>query len=184
VEAESFKGNMLDGERIEHGAIKVLSVNVNKTFTKGLKFYEEETGTDEVKIARCRTACYTDVTCSVWLYNQKGCYVEMLPDNEKGETTEDGPLATSIVAGETIEHYCPLYTPPTGPAPEDGPPWGYIGAGAGLGALAVGGAVYALKKKPKVKATRAVKVTPATRDVPEPVLPPKKKKPVKYILIG
>merc|ERR1719421_947627 len=50
---EQFQGNLKDGERIQHGAVRVIQNN-SFIWTKGLKHYPEEQGDESYKIARCK----------------------------------------------------------------------------------------------------------------------------------
>jgi hypothetical protein len=141
--------DMIEGERIMHGAVKVLNLSTTVGFYKGLAPYHEQEGTEEEKIARCKLACYTDVGCSVWQYGKKGCYVEQLPDNEKGELVTEGPLFENLVNGEIVEHYCPLYVAPAAVPEDEGLPWLAIGLGGGFGALALAAVGFVMAKKKK-----------------------------------
>jgi len=153
---KAFERDLVDGERIQHGFIKVVSQNDFETL--GLKPYPESTGTEEEKTARCKEFCYTDVSCTVWQYGADGCWLEHGPYNFATGTKNDSVFAKSMVAGETIEHTCPPYVEP------EGLPWPWIIAGIVLGLLALAALIYFLQKKPKVKKTRAIKTTPK----PEP----------------
>lgn len=152
----NFEEDLLAGQRMQHGFIKVVSTD-SKIQTIGLRHYPEKTGTQEEQIARCKDNCYTTVTCTVWQYGSDGCWVEHGPDHYKKSTTTNGTWAAGMIAGETIEHTCPPYVAP-------GMPWGWIIAGIVLGLLALAAIVYLLRPKPKVKKTRAVKIEPK----PEP----------------
>merc|ERR1719265_273302 len=114
---KKFEADLVDGERIQHGFVKVVATN-SKMETIGLKRLKEDTGDDASKISRCKEFCYTDVTCTVWQYGSSGCWMEHLPTNAKGETNTDSDFAKSMVAGETVEKTCPTYK-----APEEGLPW-------------------------------------------------------------
>jgi hypothetical protein len=156
---QKFEEDLVAGERIQHGFIKVTATN-SKMETLGLKHLREDTGDEASKIARCKEFCYSDVSCGVWQYGADGCWIEHLPQNPKGETKTDSDWAAGMLAGETVEKVCPPYKQP------DGLPWPWIISGIVIGLLALGAIVYALQKKPKVKKTRAVKVEPK----PEPVV--------------
>jgi len=157
-----FEGDLLAGQRLQHGFIKVVSTNA-KMETIGLLKYPETSGTEAEQIERCKMYCYTGITCTVWQYGKDdGCWVEHGPSNLKGEVKTDSDWAKTMVTGETIEHTCPPYVAP------DGLPWPWIIAGIVLGVLALAAILYALlKKTPKTKKTRAVKIEPK----PEPVVP-------------
>jgi len=158
----NFEEDLVAGQRLQHGFIKVVSTN-SKVETVGLKHYPEKTGTEAEQIARCKNDCYTDVTCTVWQYGSDGCWVEHYTSPAKSTSTES-EWAKAMITGETIEHTCPPYV-----KPDDGLPWGWIIAGIILGSL---GSCYhlvaALQKKPKVKKTRAVKIEP--KEDPKPVV--------------
>jgi len=156
---QSFERDLKGGERIQHGFVKVVSVNENVE-TLGLKLYTESTGTEDEKVARCKEFCYTDVTCTVWQYGSDGCWLEHAPSNIKKGTKEGSDWAKTMVAGETIEHTCPPYVEPAGL------PWPWIIAGIILGLLALAAIIYFLQKKPKVKKTRAIKTTPKPEPLP------------------
>merc|ERR1711935_899835 len=81
--------------------------------TIGLKNYKEATGTDAEKIARCKLACYTDSTCTVWQFGSKdGCWVEHQPDFAATSTDKESVWAKEeFVQGQNIEHTCPPYKP-------------------------------------------------------------------------
>lgn len=155
----NFEEDLVGGQRIQHGFIKVTKEN-SKQETKGLKHYPEETGTQAEQIARCKNDCYTDTSCTVWQYGKDGCWVEHLPTNPKKEVVTDSEWAKGMIQGETIEHTCPPYVP------EEGLPWPWIIAGIILGLLALAAIIYALQKKPKVKKTRAVKIEPKPEPAP------------------
>jgi len=153
------ENTLIAGQRLQHGDVKVVSTDSGQE-TMGLKHYLEKTGTDEEKVARCKLACYTDVSCSVWQYAMDGCWYEttMKGNFTKGEVKTDSTFAAAMKDGETIEHVCP-------PKPEPFP-WPWVIAGIILGLLALAALIYFLcAKKPKVKKTRAVKIEPK----PEPV---------------
>jgi len=157
----SFEAELLAGQRLQHGFIKVVSTNV-KMETRGLLHYTETTGDEAERIKRCKGYCYTGITCTVWQFGKDGCWVEHGPDNLKEKAKNDSDWAKGMIAGETIEHTCPPYVAP------DGLPWPWIIAGIVLGVLALAAILYALlKKTPKTKKTRAVKIEPK----PEPVVP-------------
>jgi len=153
----SFEDDLIAGERIQHGYIKLVSTN-SKLETLGLHHFPETTGDKASQIARCREFCETDATCTVWQYGSNGCWVEHAPFYLATGSTTNSTWAENMVAGETLEHTCPPYVP------EEGLPWPWIIAGIVLGLLALGALVYFLSKKPKVKKTRAVKIEPK----PEP----------------
>lgn len=147
--------NLIAGQRLQHGDVKVVSTDSGQE-TTGLKKYLEKTGTDEEKIARCKLACYTDVSCSVWQYAMDGCWYEttMKGNFTKGEVKTDSPFAKAMKNGETIEHICP-------PKPDDIVLGLWVIAGIVLALLALCACLYFLcAKKPKVKKTRAVKIEP------------------------
>jgi len=148
------ENTLIAGQRLQHGDVKVVSTDSGQE-TMGLKHYLEKTGTDEEKVARCKLACYTDVSCSVWQYAMDGCWYEttMKGNFTKGEVKTDSTFAAAMKDGETIEHVCP-------PKPEPFP-WPWVIAGIILGLLALAAILYFLcAKKPKVKKTRAVKIEP------------------------
>jgi len=159
-----FEGDLLDGELIQHGFVKVVSTNDFET--KGLKHFVEKTGDDATKKARCSQICYTDSTCTVWQYGSDGCWIEHLPTNAAGDATPNSTWSKTMLGGETIEHTCPPYVP------EEGLPWPWIIAGIILGLLALGALAYFLMKKPKVKKTRAVKIEPKPAPAPVPLFIP------------
>jgi len=156
----SFEKDLEAGQRLQHGFIKVVSTNV-KMETMGLLHYPETTGTEPEQIERCKQYCYTGVTCTVWQFGKDGCWVEHGPKNLKEKAKNDSDWAKGMIAGETIEHTCPPYVAP------DGLPWPWIIAGIVLGVLALAAILYALlKKTPKTKKTRAVKIEPKPEPVP------------------
>lgn len=169
-EAEFAEQTLIGGERIQHGAVRIISPN-NKTETLGLKNYKEKTGTQEEQIVRCELACTTDVTCSVWEFAPTtGCWVETLPTNPRGKPVRDSEYALAMLAGENLEHYCPA--PPV-PPEEDEFPWPWVIAGIILALIALAAIIYALtQKKPKVKKTRAVSITPQQAAPPPKPKPP------------
>lgn len=168
---EEFAGDLKDGERVQHGAVKVLANNTF-IFYEGLHWYEEDTGNETEKIARCKLACYTTVACSVWQYNKDGCYIEdslsPLTSANKASPKTEGDIAKTMNNGQTIEHYCPFYVPPE---PEEGLPWAWIISGIVLGLLALAAILYSMKKTPKVKKTRAVTITPKKEEPEEEEIP-------------
>lgn len=157
----TFDNALIGGERIQHGNVRVVSKNVG-TETMGLKKYVEDTGNESAKITRCRLACHGDIACTTWQYAEDACWKEE-EGNPKGEVRNTSDFAKAMKYGETIEHYC---APP--PEPEEPFPWLLVGLGILAGLLALGAILYyLLKKTPKVKKTRAVKITP--KEEPEPV---------------
>lgn len=149
---EKFEGDLLAGESLQHGFVKVVSAGTAETM--GLKHFVEKTGTDEEKLERCKKICYTDCTCTVWQYGADGCWIEHLPTFAKGETKPDSEWTKGMLGGETIEHTCPPYVEP------EGLPWPWIIAGIIVALLALAAIAYFCMKKPKVKKTRAVKIEP------------------------
>jgi hypothetical protein len=146
-----------EGQRIQHGAIKVVKdlTLAPATWYKGLLKFEnfKQDATDTDKAVRCQKQCYIDVTCTVYQYSSaKGCFVESLPDNKKGEVAEEGFAAyETYMAGQLIEHFCPVYVAPAAAptTPEEGFPWLYAVLGGVGGLAAVGGGMFALQKKVK-----------------------------------
>jgi len=161
-DASAFKNQLLGGQKLQHGNVKVLNSSIGVQ-VMNLKKYVETSGTTAEQIARCRLACHSDVTCSVWQYGDKTCWMEHVPGNEQGKNVTGTDFAKTIVAGEFVEHYCP-------PKPvEEGLPWPWIIAGIILGTLALLGLIYYFcKKTPKVKKTRAVKIE--QKPEPQPVM--------------
>jgi hypothetical protein len=161
---EKFKGDLKDGERIQHGFIK--ATPNSKMETLGLMFLPETTGDDAVKAERCKHACYTDVTCTVWQYGSNGCWMEHLPGNTKGNTTTTSDWALAMTAGETVEHVCPPYQPPPCDFWCKYKTW--IIVGSILALLAIAGLIFfLLQKKPKVKKTRTII---PKKEEPKPVI--------------
>merc|ERR1719313_3123687 len=155
-----------EAKRIQHGFIK--ATPNNEVQVLGLRHYPETTGDVASQIQRCKEFCETTVSCTVWQYTEteagtgKGCYLEHAPDHI---ATGTDPNSTDFVpiAGETIEHTCPPYVEP------EGLPWPWIIAGIILGLVGLVALIYFLtKKEPKVKKTRAVKITPP--EEPKPVV--------------
>jgi len=165
AQANKFEHQLIAGERIRHGEIKVIANNTG-TETLGLANYKEITGTKDEQMARCKLACETDVTCTVWQYGSKdGCWIEHT-GHPKGETTKTSDWATKeSMGGQFIEHTCPQYVA------EKGLPWPWIITGIVLGLLALAAIIYALQKKPKVKKTRAVKIEPKAQPAPVYFIP-------------
>jgi len=158
-DASAFKNQLLAGQRLQHGNVKVLNTSKGVQ-VMGLKKYEETSGTEAEHITRCRLACHSDVTCGVWQYGDNKCWMEHTPGNNATKEVTGTDFAKAIVAGEFVEHYC-------APKPEEpGLPWPWIIAGIVLGLIALGAIAYCLKKQPKVKKTRAVKIEPK----PEPTI--------------
>jgi len=153
-----FEGDLIDGERVQHGFIKVVSENSHKE-TMGLLNIQEDTGDEATLIDRCKKFCETSITCTVWEYGTTGCWLEHLPGNPAGEVKTNSTFAQTMKAGQTIEHTCPPYE-----APEE-LPWPLIIAGIVAALVAIAALIYFLtRKEPKVKKTRAVKIEPK----PEP----------------
>jgi hypothetical protein len=154
----NFKDDLLGGERIQHGFIEVVQSG-RKVETLGLRHYPEDTGTTPEQVARCKTFCETDVTCTVWQFGGEGkgagCWLEHGPNYFKGEEKADSDFAKNMVDGETLKHVCPPYVPP------EPFPWAWVITGVVLGLIALGAIIYVLlKPKPKTKKTRAVKISP------------------------
>jgi len=119
-------------ERIQHGAIFVLK-NMNQTWVKGLSHIGLYYSNSSLEgISRCREWCYSNIKCQYWQFNSEGCNVE---DPDAGYVSEfplttgsgygavlttdtgaDNPTRT-MLAGEYIQHYCPLQPQP--PVPVD-----------------------------------------------------------------
>jgi hypothetical protein len=159
-----FEKDLLGGERVQHGFVKV--VQKNKEETLGLKSYPEATGTDVEKAARCKVFCETDVSCTVWQYGSNGCWMEHLPGNKKGNTTTTSDFALGMTAGETVEHVCPPYQPPPCDFWCKYKTW--IIVGSILALLAIAGLIFfLLQKKPKVKKTRTII---PKKEEPKPVI--------------
>lgn len=162
--SKKFKGDLKDGERLQHGFIK--ATPNSKMETLGLMFLPETTGDDAIKTERCKHACYTDVTCTVWQYGSNGCWMEHLPGNTKGNTTTTSDWALAMTAGETVEHVCPPYQPPPCDFWCKYKTW--IIVGSILALLAIAGLIFFLmQKKPKVKKTR--QIIPK-KEEPKPVI--------------
>merc|ERR1719473_2119569 len=109
---ENFASDLLGGERIQHGFVKVVSTDTAETL--GLLHLKESTGTQEEKVARCKEFCETDVTCSVWQFGANGCWIEHQPGHTKGELAPDSEWTKGMIAGETLEKTCPPYKAPEG----------------------------------------------------------------------
>jgi len=148
----NFEEDLVAGQRLQHGFIKVISTNDFETM--GLKHYPEKTGTQAEQVERCKQFCYTDVTCTVWQYGSDGCWVEHLPGFGKDATKPGSEWSKGMIAGETIEHTCPPYVPPESNI------WPWVIGGIVAALLALAALAYFLQKKPKVKKTRAVKIEP------------------------
>lgn len=64
-----------------------------------------------VGILRCKSQCYSDVTCTYWQYGTGGCWREEGPDfavppsPALSSTSEE---AKSMLAGQHINHTCPF----------------------------------------------------------------------------
>lgn len=156
-----FESDLVAGERIQHGFIKVVATNDGYE-TLGLKNHKEDSGDEATLIKRCQLFCETDVTCTVWEYGDTGCWIEHLPTNPKKTVTRNSTFSKSVKGGQTLEHTCPAYVEP------EGLPWPWIITGIVCGLLAIGALIYFLtQKEPKVKKTRAVKIEPK----PEPEAP-------------
>jgi len=158
AEQVKLEEELVGGERIRHGEIKVVSNNTQEATGPlefiGLKNYPEDYGTEEAKQNRCKLACETDTSCTVWQYGKKdGCWMEHAPDNFQQKSVKDSEWAKEqFVMGQNIEHVCPQYEAPTGL------PWPWIISGLVLGVLALGAVIFLLQKQPKVKKTRAIKI--------------------------
>jgi hypothetical protein len=149
-----FEKDLLGGERVQHGFVKV--VQKNKEETLGLKSYPEATGTDVEKAARCKVFCETDVSCTVWQYGADGCWLEHAPYNFKTGTAPKSTWNAGMIDGETIEHTCPPYVPP-----EEGFPWLYLILGILAALILAAILAYFLCKKPKKPTPK--KKTPVVR---------------------
>merc|ERR1719191_1539860 len=99
------ENNLLGGERIMHGDVKVTGPATGVQ-VMGLKKYDENTGTDAERVARCKLACETDVTCTVWQYGENACWMEHSPGYEKKAETKNDTTFASVATGEYIEHLC------------------------------------------------------------------------------
>eukprot|EP00747_Dinoflagellata_sp_TGD_P031501 gnl/TRDRNA2_/TRDRNA2_135321_c0_seq1.p1 gnl/TRDRNA2_/TRDRNA2_135321_c0~~gnl/TRDRNA2_/TRDRNA2_135321_c0_seq1.p1 ORF type:complete len:772 (-),score=98.56 gnl/TRDRNA2_/TRDRNA2_135321_c0_seq1:90-2405(-) len=107
---------LLGAQRIQHGEVRVLK-DMEGWEVKNLRF--EEVGHDADKatlVKRCKMQCYLDVTCQYWLYSEgRGCYVEEhalgavpYPLIKGTDALRDSKFARSVIAGEYIQHFCPL----------------------------------------------------------------------------
>lgn len=172
---EKFSQHLVAGERIQHGFIEVLQ-ELRGVQILGLHHFEESEATSDDPstvgaqadmIARCRTFCYTDVTCTHWQFGADGCWIEHY--GEKGDFPPTGvsynsTWALSQVIGEVLKHTCPGYVPPEEPPT----PWVWIITGVVLCLLALSAILYlVVKPKPVVKRTRAIKLGPSTQEGPE-----------------
>jgi hypothetical protein len=161
--------HLVAGQRLQHGFVEVLET-LHGAQVVGLHHIEENPQTSDAAgpdggvasqndmIKRCKTFCYTDVSCTHWQYGVDGCWVEHY--GEAGDFPAQGIVrnsswALSMVVGEIIKHTCPPYVY------KYTPPWEWIITGGVLSLIALLGILYmVLKPKQKIKKTRAVKLEP------------------------
>jgi len=117
---------VLGGQRLQHGEVMVLKNMSGPLVTNLYNLGPYTTGTEEQNIQRCRSWCYSLLTCQYWQYGSTGCWVDapylssqkgMLPTRmvEYPLTTTGLSSVVTMGAGEYIVHYCPPAPPPAAP---------------------------------------------------------------------
>merc|ERR1712224_1004600 len=124
----------------------------------------------DLDVARCKTACYSDVTCGVWQYGMGGCWREH-KTHKATSTDTHSDFAKNVSAGEYILHYCP----PLPPKKDDGSSvpllWIILAIIGGL--LLFFGILYVILHKPKApKKTRAIKIANEYEEAVVPLFVP------------
>jgi len=102
-------------QRVQHGEIRVLA-DLRGLMVQGLKrMFDKNYFSDErTAIAHCRAICYSNFQCQYWLYTADGCRVEAPPEFAVrypltlNTATRDSEMAEEVIAGEFIQHYCPV----------------------------------------------------------------------------
>lgn len=104
-------------QRIMHGEVRVLKklafvqiIGLVQTFDQNYFIKQEEA------VEACKKACYSDLGCQWWTYSKAfGCFVENAKESKLpvpltfANYRNDTNFAQSVVAGEYIQHYCPLW---------------------------------------------------------------------------
>lgn len=109
----------LSAKRLQHGKVRVLKdlsgvqiLGLMKAFDQN---YFVDVATDAVQA--CRSVCYSNLLCGYWQYFQKtGCWVEdpatalrpMESPLTQASWVESTDLIKQAIAGEYIQHICPL----------------------------------------------------------------------------
>eukprot|EP00933_Yihiella_yeosuensis_P046464 TRINITY_DN41997_c0_g1_i1.p1 TRINITY_DN41997_c0_g1~~TRINITY_DN41997_c0_g1_i1.p1 ORF type:complete len:460 (+),score=55.65 TRINITY_DN41997_c0_g1_i1:207-1382(+) len=106
-------------QRLQHGYVRVLRdlkgvqiIGLEKVFDNADSHFKE----DQIAAEHCKHICYSDIRCQYWTYAPRfGCWVE---DASKQYSpsyplTSEGfsrttPFALNSIAGEYIQHYCPI----------------------------------------------------------------------------
>jgi hypothetical protein len=158
------------GQRLQHGAVAIVKPALGLEVMNLMSFAMDEVNAAGAKIdaSRCRQACYTDATCSVWQYGMKsgalGCWIENGVDNQQTTIDTDvknNEFAAAVTDGEFIVHFCPV-PPPV----EESNTWIWLGPLLGVLTLAaIGLTIFLLQPKKKIKKTRAIKLAPAKEEV-------------------
>lgn len=111
--------NVLQGQRIQHGKVRVLTelMGIQVQHLRKIGVWHNGGGA-AAGVEMCRSYCYSDITCQYWQYGEEGCWVEdpnfqadvtqiQYPLTMKGGATKTTEFANTVVAGEYIMHYCP-----------------------------------------------------------------------------
>lgn len=155
------------GQRLKHGDTKVLksAIGVEVMNLKEFKMVRDQTVA--ISEERCQKECYSTWSCGVWQYGENDCWIEAAPNNVAAQKALTGnAFAKDVKAGEFIEHFCPPKPPKEEPTN-----WLLIGLLIGAGVLILGAILAVLlKKKPKVKKTRAIKIAPPAEPAQVPLM--------------
>lgn len=106
-------------QRLQHGVVRVLKnmQGWHVDVLRPLGFWH--TGGVDEGVTHCRNWCYSDIRCQYWQYGSDGCWVEdpnyylwrnvRYPlTTERGGATSQSDWAKTMVAGEYIQHICPV----------------------------------------------------------------------------
>jgi len=104
-------------ERLQHGRVTVLK-DMKGWDVSGLQGIGSWTtrNTTGGNAEACKFWCYSNIKCQFWQYGSSGCWVENpdagytveYPLVEGSGASQTSSFATSMVAGEYVQHYCPL----------------------------------------------------------------------------
>lgn len=116
-------------QRLMHGNVRVFKSLMGVKIENLYKLGNFKEGTQALSTQRCKDWCYSDIACDYWQFSQSdGCFVDapMLSTLNGEQTskpvqyplTTDGGMsvgtaeASSMIAGEYIQHFCPPLQPP------------------------------------------------------------------------
>lgn len=124
-------------QRLQHGLVRVLK-NMQGWHVDVLRpLGIWHTGGVDEGVAHCRNWCYSDIRCQYWQYGSDGCWVED-PDyylwrsvgypltTARGGATSESDWAKTMVAGEYIQHICPVRVDHYASSVQTGSGWSFL----------------------------------------------------------